>query len=164
MTDLGKKKILLITALSCAALSILPIAAAVLNDVLYFEAREAERVAEQCPTSLDYWQCVSNDPRPISLIFIFFGLVGWTFGGLTCLTSRYLPFRFLSLLPTISILGCFYLLLRRGVADVTILGVLVALAALTWLLSPVIGDWLLGLYFRIRNRVLTEPARVQSPR
>jgi hypothetical protein len=164
MTDTRKMKLFLVAAIGCAVISIFPIAATILGDVLYLRAWNAERVAEQCPSAPDYWQCVSNDPRPISLIFVFFGLIGWALGGFTCLISRYVPPRISSLLLAISILGCcLYLALRRGVADATILGALGALAVLGWLLSPIIGGWLVGLYFRIRNRVRPRVSRILPP-
>ncbi len=172
MTDGRKRKILFFSALAMALFYVIPTALQTAGDLIYFSNPPDWHA--QCKNDFspwkDYYECVNADPRPLSPFLIVTGLIGTAIGWLTFLVGRRLRpryssliFAFIFFLPAILFYRIPLAFLYRfsagefGILDVILrIGVLILYVA--WFLAPIIVGWLLGLFFRVRDR--TEKAAV----
>jgi len=167
MSEARSKKVLLFAALTCVLFSIVATVSMTFSDIIYFSKLDwQEHCLNHLPPGQSYWECINDDPRPMSAALIMWTLIGGAAGSLTFAVGRSSRPKLLSkaVYVLIALLSAFLVMrwlvvlwyrLSAGNVSMTDAAVEfgVMLFGVSWALSPIFAGWLLGRYFRMRDRM-----------
>jgi hypothetical protein len=166
MSEARKRKALVLGALVCVLLSIVPTVLITVSDIIYFSKLDwREHCLNHLRPGQSYWECINDDPRPVSFALIMWTLIGIAIGRLTFSVGRSPRPKLLSkgLFAIIVLVSAFLVMRwplilwhRLNAGDVSMTDAALEFGRMSlggsWALSPIFAGWLLGRYFRMRDR------------
>jgi hypothetical protein len=166
MSEARKRKALVLGALVCVLFSIVPTVLITVSDIIYFRKLDwREHCLNHLRPGQSYWECINDDPRPVSFALIMWTLIGIAIGRLTFSVGRSPRPKLLSkgLFAIIVLVSAFLVMRwplilwhRLNAGDVSMTDAALEFGRMllggSWALSPIFAGWLLGRYFRMRDR------------
>jgi hypothetical protein len=167
MSAARNRNVLLFAAMACMLFSIVPTVLITVSDIMYFSKLDwQEHCLNHLPPGQYYWECINNDPRPVSLALIMWTLIGVATGGLAFGVGRsprpkLLPKGLFAIIVLLSFFLVFRWLMilwhRLSAGDVSMTDAALEFGGMllggSWALSPIFAGWFLGRYFRMRDRI-----------
>ena len=151
----------------CMLFSLVPPVVITVSDIKYFSKIDwQQHCLNHLPPGQSYGECINNDPRPVSLALIMWTLIGVATGGLAFGVGRsprpkLLPKGLFAIIVLLSAFLIFRWLMifwhRLSTSDVSTTDAALEFGGMllggSWALSPILAGWLLGRYFRMRDRI-----------